>query len=283
MKNLGKDTGRQRIERVTADTAVRELGCHMTAHHFHGGFELYYVEQGSVRFQVGGSSCELAQSDFLLIPPRTFHSTQYPSERCVRSVVYFRPQDISRRALSLHTDADSVLSRPQLIRTARESQPQFLEVLSRMTREDRQSDPETDALMYFYLQELFLLLTRHARERRELPPSSISNEQVLSAARFIHLNYMHSISAADIAAASGFSPNHLSRKFREAAGIGTHEYLIQIRLQHAALALASSEESITQIALRCGFSDSNYFKDVFKKNFGLTPREYRRKQQESPK
>ena len=94
---------------------------------------------------------------------------------------------------------------------------------------------------------------------------------------------MHPISAADIAAASGFSPNHLSRKFREAAGIGTHEYLIQIRLQHAALALASTEDSITQIALRCGFSDSNYFKDVFKKNFGLTPREYRRKQQESPK
>ena len=80
---------------------------------------------------------------------------------------------------------------------------------------------------------------------------------------------------ADIAAAAGFSPNYLSRKFREAAGIGIHEYLAFTRLQHAAAELISTDDTITQIALRCGFSDSNYFKDVFKKKYGVTPREYR--------
>ncbi len=264
-----------------ADTAVREIGCHMSANHFHGCFELYYVEQGSVRFQVGGCSCELAQSDFLLIPPRFFHSTQYPNERCVRSVVYFSQKDISRQAMRLLSDSDSLLSHPQTIRSSREAQPQLADVISRLTREGKRGDAQTAGLMYFYLQELFLLLLRYEEGRQELPMyGGISNEQVLSAARFIQLNYMHPITAADIAAASGFSPNHLSRKFREAAGIGTHEYLVQIRLHHAALALASTEDSITQIALRCGFSDSNYFKDVFKKNFGLTPREYRREQLE---
>ena len=39
----------------------------------------------------------------------------------------------------------------------------------------------------------------------------------------------------------------------------------------------STTDTITQIALRCGFSDSNYFKDAFKKKYGLTPREYRKK------
>ena len=87
---------------------------------------------------------------------------------------------------------------------------------------------------------------------------------------------MHPITSADIAAAAGFSPNHLSKKFREAAGIGVHEYLIFTRLQHAALELVTTSDTITQIALRCGFSDSNYFKDSFKKKYGITPRAYRK-------
>ena len=267
-----------------ADRAVREVGCRMSTHHFHGCFELYFVEQGAVTVLIGGGTYELGECDFLLIPPHTFHSTRYPNKRCVRSVVYFRPQDISRRALGLLPDPDAFLSHPQILHISRDFQPQFFELLSRLTREDRQSNPLTGALMYFYLQELFLLLSRYSEVRQELPLDIlVTNEQVLAAARFININYMHQISAADIAAASGFSPNHLSKKVRQAAGIGTHEYLVQIRLQHAALALASTEDSITQISLSCGFSDSNYFKDVFKKHFGQTPRDYRRKQQESPK
>lgn len=272
------------LDRVMAECAVREVGCRMSAHHFHSYYELFFVEQGSVRFMIGGGSYELNQADFLLIPPRMFHCTQYPNKRCVRSVIYFHSQDINRRVLKQLPDSDSFLSRPQILHIAREVQPQFFEIITRLTREDRQPDQQSEGLMYFYLQELFLLLSRYGEARQELPfVKSISNEQVLSAARFIQLNYMHPISAADIASASGFSPNHLSKKFRETAGISTHEYLIQVRLQHAALALSSTEDSITQIALRCGYSDSNYFKDVFKKRYGLSPRDYRKRQQESHK
>ena len=273
----------QRLERITADRAVREVGHQMTAHHFHVYYELFFVEQGAAKVLIGDRMVELGQADFLLIPPRAFHRTRYPAARCVRSIVYFRTEDISRRVLDLIPDAKSFLSRPQIIHIARQARPQFFELLTRLTAREEQHDPQTRALKYFYLQELFLLLMRYG-EFRPLQPQEapVDNEQVLSAARFIHLNYMHPITAAEIAAASGFSPNHLSRKFRQATGAGTHEYLIRIRLQHAALALASTEDSITQVALSCGFSDSNYFKDVFKKNYGMTPRDYRKRQKDSP-
>ena len=80
----------------------------------------------------------------------------------------------------------------------------------------------------------------------------------------------------EVAAAVGFSPNYLSRKFRQAAGVGLHEYLVFVRLHHAALELVSTRDSIITIALRRGFSDSNYFKDSFKKKYGVTPRAYRK-------
>ena len=54
-----------------------------------------------------------------------------------------------------------------------------------------------------------------------------------------------------------------------------HEYLVLLRLKSAALELLSTQDSITEIALRNGFSDSNYFKDAFKKMYGVSPRAYR--------
>ena len=80
----------------------------------------------------------------------------------------------------------------------------------------------------------------------------------------------------DVARVVGFSPNYLSRKFRLSAGIGLHEYIVFVRLHHAAQELIATRDTITEIALRCGFSDSNYFKDSFKKKYGVTPRNYRK-------
>ena len=104
----------------------------------------------------------------------------------------------------------------------------------------------------------------------------ISDPQIRKAMDFINDHFRQSIKATDIASASGFSPNYLSRKFRLATGIGVHEYLMLVRLRTAALELSSTDLTITQIAIHCGFSDSNYFKDAFKEKYGRTPRDYRK-------
>ena len=93
----------------------------------------------------------------------------------------------------------------------------------------------------------------------------------------------------------GISRIHIERAAREAGySMGSHHchpyfalYYVEngacrftiddnmYDLQHAAAELISTDDTITQIALRCGFSDSNYFKDVFKNKYGVTPRENR--------
>ncbi len=92
-------------------------------------------------------------------------------------------------------------------------------------------------------------------------------------------NLSEELDAEKIAGAAGFSPNYLSRKFRQATGMGVHEYLTFLRLQQSAVALAETKDSVTDIALSCGFSDSNYFKDCFKRRYGVSPRAYRTRAQ----
>ena len=41
--------------------------------------------------------------------------------------------------------------------------------------------------------------------------------------------------------------------------------------------LCSTDNTVTKIAMQCGYGSSNYFKDVFKADVGFSPREYRKK------
>lgn len=265
------------LSRVKMDKAFRESGVGMAAHHCHSYYELYYVQQGGCRFMIDDSFYDLKTDDFILLPPQTFHYTHYLQDRCLRCNVYFRPMDISEHVHGALPENGSFFSHARIFHAQAPYHEQICQLLERMEAEEELNDARTAPMQYFLLQELFLLIARACDYTQALPEViRASDRQILQAARYISSNYMNPISSGDIAAAAGFSPNHLSKKFRESAGIGVHEYLVFIRLQHAALDLISTKDSITQIALRCGFSDSNYFKDVFKKKYGMTPREYRK-------
>ena len=91
------------------------------------------------------------------------------------------------------------------------------------------------------LQELLLACCRVCAILQDVPEQiHTTDREIVRAARFITEHYAEPITAADIAAAAGFSPNYLSRKFREAAGFGVHEYLTFIRLRNAAHELTAT-------------------------------------------
>ncbi len=68
------------------------------------------------------------------------------------------------------------------------------------------------------------------------------------------------------------------RRFREATGFAPIDYVIRARIRRAADLLADLNAglSITEIAFRCGFQDSNYFSRQFRRYIGTNPRNYRR-------
>jgi AraC-like DNA-binding protein len=66
------------------------------------------------------------------------------------------------------------------------------------------------------------------------------------------------------------------RKFREATGFSPTDYLLRSRIRRAEELLARRKLSITEVAARCGFEDSNYFSRQFRRVTGVSPRAHRR-------
>lgn len=70
------------------------------------------------------------------------------------------------------------------------------------------------------------------------------------------------------------SESYISRRFKSTVGVSINEYINFIRVSKAVEILESKKMPITEIAINCGFNDSNYFSTVFKKLKGVTPYKY---------
>ena len=92
---------------------------------------------------------------------------------------------------------------------------------------------------------------------------------------YIKDNYTGDLSLEGVAAVFDYSPNYLSRMFRNYAGITFKGYVQSVRLRYAARDLEDGRYSVTETALRNGFSGSKALARAFQKQYGILPSEFR--------
>ncbi|WP_165972348.1 response regulator transcription factor [Paenibacillus piri] len=90
-------------------------------------------------------------------------------------------------------------------------------------------------------------------------------------------NHFHEeISLTLLAEHFHFSPQYISKKFKDTYQITIVAYLTDIRMERAKALLANTTQSVSDIANQLGYEDENYFSKVFKKQFGVSPYPYRK-------
>lgn len=102
----------------------------------------------------------------------------------------------------------------------------------------------------------------------------VNSRYVSSALNYINSHYMEDISQVSVADEIGISSVYLSKLFKESLSIGFSEYLRSLRLEKAKSLLQQGNTPIKEIIKDCGFNDYAYFFKAFKKQEGITPKEY---------
>ena len=91
---------------------------------------------------------------------------------------------------------------------------------------------------------------------------------------YIHAHITAKLTLNDIASLFGISPNYLSILFKKTTGIGFNEYITSHKIALAKSTLLKTDKKIYEIAEQLGFESAFYFSKVFKKNVGLSPRDF---------
>lgn len=85
------------------------------------------------------------------------------------------------------------------------------------------------------------------------------------------------ISVDDVSSYAEMETPVLDREFKKYFGMTVTEMIRTERLKRAVALLKNTDHSIKEIARQCGYRNGKYFSDVFKKNYALSPKEYREK------
>lgn len=265
-------------KKIYTEHLIRKPDFSMACEHTHNYYEFYYLHSGNCVFSVNGTLYPLSAGDAFLVAPNDYHFTHYEGNiPCERTTIYFYADMLTPAFLDSQPELKEAVAKSGKIVVIKEKQSLITALLQQMCAENSQSDSFSMPLLSLQLFQLLLQLKRNGLfvyEKAE-KPAAVSDD-IETVMEYINLNYHLPITLEEAARKANLSPTYLSKKFRRVTGVTFKEYLNYVRIRRASQALLTTDDSITQIAADCGFNGSNYFKDIFRKTTGYSPREFRR-------
>ncbi len=277
----------ERIEGMTVEYPYclhrRDLTDFVVPWHWHEELELGYIQEGVSRIITLGAEYTIPRGDGFFINSNVMDQKQNgaPGRRTVEINHIFHPVFLGGHFKSRFETKylAPVLQNRQIqvcpIRRGRPSSDRLLNNLCRL--KELQAERDTEFQTRSLLSETWLLLLEELRDHPEARPQGgmEQRDRLRSMIAYIHRHYGERVTLAEIARAAGVSQREASRCFKKNIGQSPVEYLIAFRLNEAKKLLRERGLSVTEAALRCGFSDSAYFGKAFRAAFGETPGAYR--------
>jgi len=94
---------------------------------------------------------------------------------------------------------------------------------------------------------------------------------------YIQNNIQENLNLKRLSEFSGLSPNYLHMLFTKTMNITINDYITMLRIEKAKGCLVTTDSSVSQIALECGFENIPYFSYVFKRKVNVSPSQFRKK------
>lgn len=233
---------------------------------------LVYQARGRSMAKQGFQIAMLNPSDMVLLSPH--ESCEFVNRGVIRHLSFNIPETALHKALGTdHVPHAMPIASTSALGSLLAGL--VLQVHSRSSELARFVTPTLDVVMASLLSPLIAEATTGEHEVKEMPDTVLSTLTVI---RFVDANLRNAnLSPKYIARALGCSVRHVHRAF-EGTGMTISNYIKQERLKASAGELRSprhAEDSITEIAMRWGFSEVSHFSRSFRNQFGFSPREFR--------
>lgn len=274
--------------RVRAEPGGRPSHAHDVTEidHYHDFCELVLVTAGRGRHLLEGESFPVSAGNVFVVQGNQVHCFRDREGLVLVNIMYDParlplPSGLLRRLpgysalFMLEPSFRSAHRFSSRLELGREDLGDAETMAERIEREASARQPGHEAALLAHLVELMVFLSRRygdsqVRESRSL----LRMGRLISA---LEERYDEEWTLESMAEIARLTRANLLRFFRQATGRSPVEFLIGLRVENAKRQLRHSDLGMTDIALRCGFGDSNYFARKFRESTGSTPSEYRRR------
>ncbi|QUL57325.1 AraC family transcriptional regulator [Paenibacillus tritici] len=121
---------------------------------------------------------------------------------------------------------------------------------------------------------VFMQFLHHVLQDKQ-SPGAVKPSVAEQAMRYLSQHYRSPVSIEHLSRQLNYTPQYVSRKFKELTGYSPLDYVIRLRLGRAQELLLATHASLQEIAAYVGYSDIVYFNRLFKKNTGVSPGMFR--------
>ena len=239
--------------------------------HWHRSVEIFAVCRGDLGFFIDDKQWHLSADQFMIVNSNEVHAIDSPMPN--ETIVLQIP-------LKMFEEYFTVEQFIWFTHEPGKKDDRFMELLKELYRvyTERQIGYNLKVKSIFY--NIMYLLIKEYR-LTQIDQDSVRKNRNLSRlstiTSYMKENYAGEMTLEAVARIFGYSPAYLSRMFQKYAGITFKSYLQSIRLRYALKDLESGKYSITETALRNGFSGSKGLARAFQKTYGMLPSEYREK------
>lgn len=251
--------------------------------HWHDDLEFIVILDGSMTYNVNGELIELTKGNGIFVNSRNLHyGFSEVHNQCDFLCVLLHPS-------LLHT-ADDFFSR-YVERVLYDKNHPYMRLSSDISWQshclaliaDIYQNIEKEMAPFIIMRhflEIFEYLFSYLSPDTPIESTSTSDlDSLKSMLRYIQGNYQNKITLVEIANSGSCCKSKCAAFFKKYLKESPITYLTRYRLSQSLNYLNATDKTVTEIAYDCGFGGASYYCEIFNKYYGMTPLEYRRKQQ----
>ena len=256
--------------------------------HCHPEIEITYVKEGSMHYRTNNRSFHLKEGDIIFCNSNALHSAEMENQKdCSYIPITFDPKLIYGffQSTICTKYVDPVIQNLAVcgvhIDYSEKWHETFRDRMLEVITLDKKKPDFYELDISIRMQILWRLLVEHLPHQPVSTASDFTEyERIRMILSYIEQNYMNQITLDDISEHIHLCESECTRLFKRHMNTTLFSFLQEYRIERS-LEYLNTKESISSIAEKTGFSDSNYYSKVFSKIKGCSPREYRKNLKET--
>ncbi|MCT4606014.1 MAG: AraC family transcriptional regulator [Marinisporobacter sp.] len=249
--------------------------------HWHENMQLYFFTEGKAFVECNKNRYYVTKDSIIVINNNELHSLESLSDDLKFYTIRMDSSFLFSNQVDLcQTKFLSPLSQNQIaFQNLIENDKDVLDCMRITIQEYFSRKIGYELAVKSYIYQLIVLLLRKYISRfltaKELTLKSNNLKRFDLIFKYIDSNYYEKITTSDLSNRVHISTAHFCRIFKEMTGKTTTDYINGVRLEKAIDYLNKGDLNISEIAVRCGFDNINYFSRVFKKHYKVSPTKFK--------